>query len=504
MSRAYLSRWSGPVDEADDPYHDWPDGPSPGGPAQYYVRESLTFDTDAEMKAALMTYGALYIQFYWNSGSYRSGDSTYYYGGTEDPNHAVTVVGWDDTKATAAATPGAWLVKNSWGTDWGEAGYFWLSYADSIGGNFGISFCDAVAPESFKQVHYYDEFGDVTEFDSPYAMNAFTAGANESLGAIQFWTQADGAGYDLKIYDTFSDGTLSNLLAEVSGTEAFAGYHTVDLPSSLPLAGGDTFYVCLHITDGGSYPQACDRSESHYTSTCTAQPGQSYYSPDGTTWTDLTTWDATANFAIKALTVDRSVPGRTRVSLAPGEVLTGIDFGNQQVNHAPQADSGGPYLAGIGTEVRLDAGGSTDPDAPRGDAITWYEWDFDQDGQYEAQTASPIFVVPAEKTILLGAGSHEIGLRVTDSHGLTGTDTAALDIRGGSLPGTDGNDRVRIALDPLQTDRANVFAAPARTRPTRWSCRTLPSGSSTPGQATTSLSSISPKGTRCPKTACWD
>ncbi len=35
--------------------------------------------------------------------------------------HAVTIVGWDDGKA-------AWLIKNSWGTDWGMGGYGWIGY----------------------------------------------------------------------------------------------------------------------------------------------------------------------------------------------------------------------------------------------------------------------------------------------------------------------------------------------------------------------------------------
>lgn len=55
MSQAYLSRWDGPVSEANDPYHDYDDRPSPGGPAQYYVREVLEFDTDSELKTGLMT-----------------------------------------------------------------------------------------------------------------------------------------------------------------------------------------------------------------------------------------------------------------------------------------------------------------------------------------------------------------------------------------------------------------------------------------------------------------
>ncbi len=42
-------------------------------------------------------------------------------------NHAVLIVGWSDQL-------GAWRVKNSWGTWWGENGYMWIDYnTDNIG-----------------------------------------------------------------------------------------------------------------------------------------------------------------------------------------------------------------------------------------------------------------------------------------------------------------------------------------------------------------------------------
>ena len=40
--------------------------------------------------------------------------------------HAVSLVGFDDTKR-------AWLVQNSWGPDWGEGGYIWISWDDDSG-----------------------------------------------------------------------------------------------------------------------------------------------------------------------------------------------------------------------------------------------------------------------------------------------------------------------------------------------------------------------------------
>ena len=48
--------------------------------------------------------------------------------------HAVMVVGYDDAKTIkssrpgAAQTKGAFLIRNSWGTSWGDHGYGWLPY----------------------------------------------------------------------------------------------------------------------------------------------------------------------------------------------------------------------------------------------------------------------------------------------------------------------------------------------------------------------------------------
>ncbi len=36
----------------------------------------------------------------------------------------MVLVGWDDDR-------GAWLMKNSWGEDWGENGYCWIAYGSN-------------------------------------------------------------------------------------------------------------------------------------------------------------------------------------------------------------------------------------------------------------------------------------------------------------------------------------------------------------------------------------
>ncbi len=47
--------------------------------------------------------------------------------GYNQPNHAVLLVGWDDAK-------GAWLLKNSWSSQWGTNGFMWIKYGVSAVG----------------------------------------------------------------------------------------------------------------------------------------------------------------------------------------------------------------------------------------------------------------------------------------------------------------------------------------------------------------------------------
>ena len=45
--------------------------------------------------------------------------------GKEDGAHAMVIIGYDDSK-----NGGAFLIQNSWGSDWGDNGCFWMRYSD--------------------------------------------------------------------------------------------------------------------------------------------------------------------------------------------------------------------------------------------------------------------------------------------------------------------------------------------------------------------------------------
>jgi len=173
ISTAYLARWSGPIAESDDPYNP-ASGFSPSGLKEkkhlgtvlMIPVRSGPLDND-NIKQAVMDYGAMYTSMYYGSTYFNSTYKSYYYSGGANSNHAVAIVGWNDNfPKTNFNSPnpsgnGAWIVRNSWGTGWGESGYFYISYYDTKIGKDNASFINAQDPNSTN--YQYDPLGIVTK-----------------------------------------------------------------------------------------------------------------------------------------------------------------------------------------------------------------------------------------------------------------------------------------------------------------------------------------------------
>lgn len=97
-------------------------------------RASSTTITADDIKKGLYYYGPVVASMYVYNDfySYRSGVYSYA-AGSYVGAHAVLVVGYDDLEQ-------CFIVKNSWGTGWGEAGYFRIAYGEVNGtSRFGYS-----------------------------------------------------------------------------------------------------------------------------------------------------------------------------------------------------------------------------------------------------------------------------------------------------------------------------------------------------------------------------
>ncbi len=93
------------------------------------------------LKTALFEYGPVTTGFAGEDELFYYEDGCYETEGEANLNHAMVIVGWDDN---ACDGDGAWLVKNSYGTDWGIDGFIWIKY-----GIAGIG-------ESAQLVYYYE------------------------------------------------------------------------------------------------------------------------------------------------------------------------------------------------------------------------------------------------------------------------------------------------------------------------------------------------------------
>lgn len=91
--------------------------------------------TTAEIKTALFNYGPLNVSLD-AGGQFGNGTGTITSLG-RNIDHEIELVAWDDAK-------GAFLLKNQWGTSWGNGGYRWATYAAC--GNLVDVFWVSVSP----------------------------------------------------------------------------------------------------------------------------------------------------------------------------------------------------------------------------------------------------------------------------------------------------------------------------------------------------------------------
>ncbi len=277
-----------------------------------------------EFKQLIMDYGAASLSYNENYTDNKFGEdgSSYYYNPNEKTsNHAVTVVGWDDSIPasafkTAPAGDGAWLIKNSWGDYSRDNGYFWLSYYDKSISGVGIAYDFTVdgADDYFDTRYSYDGGNSVGSFGYSrpdiYGANVFTADEDSYVTGAATYT-SEGNNIELSVYTG-----LQNASDPTSGTKSavatmsnvkYEGYYSLKFDTPVKVKKGESFAIVAKITkDSGTVRIYSEYgySMNGLTYSLKANKGESFYTYNPSYgWFDCTD-SGKNNLMIKAYAVN--------------------------------------------------------------------------------------------------------------------------------------------------------------------------------------------------------
>lgn len=287
----------------------------------------------ATIKQAIMDHGSVACGIYM-AKAYMDMDSGSYYCPINNGNHAITIVGWDDSYSRNnfvrnPGVDGAWIVKNSYGTDMFDNGYNYVSYADR-------SLMEFMAVEMTYRNNFYDNYYQHDGSGCPaYAYNkgswyanVFKAKGsgknNEELKAVGIYTTSVGTKYEIQVYTGLSSASKPTagtkaFTSSIKGTLSDAGYQTVELPNPVSLTAGEYFSVAVRLTTVSGANAYIGVDSSYYDSSndwirfiAATAKNQSFVKIGGK-WHDMGS-ELKANNRIKAYTDKTSVKSNFHLS----------------------------------------------------------------------------------------------------------------------------------------------------------------------------------------------
>lgn len=323
MGMAYLAAWQGPVYEKDDPYGD--DRTSSSLKPVAHVQQMRIIDgKDFEgIKTAVFKYGGVQTSLYStlrsssSSTSYfDSNTNSYCYRGTEKPNHDVVIIGWDDNYPKGnfpveLEGDGAFICQNSWGTDFGDDGVFYVSYYDTNIGTHNVVYTGIESVDNYDNIYQSDLCGWIGKMgydkEDIFGANAFTARKDEEVTAASFYATGADTEYQMYIVKDFkNEASFKNMKLAASGVVDQAGYYTVDFDTPVSVEKGEKYAVVLYIkTPGATHPLAIEYdSGDEFLDTLDLDDGEGYISYNGKKFINVKD-KKDCNLCIKAFTNNR-------------------------------------------------------------------------------------------------------------------------------------------------------------------------------------------------------
>lgn len=323
MGMAYLAAWQGPVYEKDDPYGDGESDDTLSAVKHVQEMRIIASKDIAAIKNAVFKYGGVQTSLYSNiqnpmssSEHYNSATNSYCYIGTAKPNHEVVIVGWDDNYSKSNFSvplegDGAFICQNSWGSEFGDRGVFYVSYYDTNIGTHNVVYTRIDDVDNYDNIYQSDLCGWVGkmgyERESMYGANVFTAGTDEDVVAAAFYATAPDTEYKFYVVKDFEDeNSFKNKVLVAEGTVEDAGYYTIDFDEAVSVDKGERYAVVVYVyTPGATHPLAIEYdSGDKFLDTIDLEDGEGYISFAGNQFVNVKE-KQDCNICIKAFTNNR-------------------------------------------------------------------------------------------------------------------------------------------------------------------------------------------------------
>ena len=282
---------------------------------------NISIPGDPALKKAILKYGALAVLFdgFQDAEGYNITSGAFYHL-TGNPNHSVALVGWDDNYpkenfATLPEDDGAWIIKNSWGTQCGDEGYMYISYYDGTLAPDGRLTSQPVAyvfentlpynknyQYDFTGINFFVYNDENTElYGTPVTnVNNYVSAEDDLIAAVGTYFNQSGMDYTVTI------AVNGAVVYTQSGVSPYRGYHTIKLDKYIPIKKGDKFSIYVtSMALGVSYPERV-----HY------EAGVSLTNVDDGSWKDsYQTYGFVACIKAYTLKDDTTIVGNKNIAV---------------------------------------------------------------------------------------------------------------------------------------------------------------------------------------------
>lgn len=259
-----LASGKGPVIEEKVPFMPMFESPDP----KYINRRDFTLDSsfiisvkDTEaVKRAIISNGCVAASVNYNE-RYYSKENHALYSQNDSCNHSVAIVGWDDNfsrrlfqENNCPESDGAWLVKNSYGTQENNNGVFWVSYCDqSLKSSGNVYVYNVTTDSTDDNIYMYDGSAAYSRkliYSKGSVAATYTAkNILQKINKVSFALYTTGVSYKIQIYknsDTANPESGTPMLSEkITGKTGYSGYYVIPVDQDIYINSDERFSVVI-------------------------------------------------------------------------------------------------------------------------------------------------------------------------------------------------------------------------------------------------------------------